>query len=439
MENTKIIQDFLDGKLDESGEDTFFNEVASNKESREVFKSYLAIELALKNDSKTFIPPLSTTTGLLTRLGFAIPGAIAGGAAVTGLGKFEFLRNFTQGIYSALVSAAVTAVAILGYIHVTDSNKETETKIINKSEAVSNQISPIPDKSAQTPVNTQLNNQGMNNLAQSQKPIIKYVYITKKESISSDKNNTPLINDDKSGSLNNEVIKNDVAVLNEKNKNEQIISNDDQSLNKKVNNFEKSSLFTSPLNNENIRFNQENNFPRLKGNNENYTFGNFNIFKNSGLGIEIRGLQDWSLKDPAVKESSVPKFNNMGLSLTYKVTDNFSIAFDGRQEYFYQEYNGIDESGNTNLYQQFPSFLSLGLGLKYNFLNYENVSAFGQATFGGNEAGLIGRTMIGIEFLPKNFYTFFIGLEASMMNYYHKDNRFQTSKIGLNYGIKFNL
>jgi hypothetical protein len=424
MNNTKLIQDFLDGRLDEENEDTLFDEIASNKMTREEFKSFLAIELALKNDSKTFIPPLSTTTGILTRIGFAIPGAIAGGAAVSSFGgKFEVLRTFSQGIYSALVSAVVTAVAVIGVYYVTDNNKEATNSNNKPATTIAPQISQNADlQNAQKEIATLQNK--LNSITEkSQKPIIKYVYIQKKDDNFDSKNT----NSQDNNIAENKIPETQIEVKEVK---REELGNKALSIN--------NTAFYNVL--DPVRFNNS----EFKGtpsvfNRNNYEFGNYKASTEFGLGIELRGLQEWSTKIAAVRESTSPKFSNMGITLSYDISDNFSILADARQEFFYQEYSGVDDLGNKNLYQQYPNFVSFSGGLRYSFLNLENVSAFGQAAVGGNNAGVVGRAMLGLEILPYNNYSFFIGIEGSMMDYFHKENRFQTSKLGLNYGIKFNL
>jgi hypothetical protein len=103
------------------------------------------------------------------------------------------------------------------------------------------------------------------------------------------------------------------------------------------------------------------------------------------------------------------------------------------------DYQGFDLDGEEYYFQQNTNFFALGLTGKYNFLNYDNFNTFAQGYLGGNQVGQIGRLMLGFEFSPSNDYGFIFILEGSLLRHYEDNIPFYARKIGLHYGIKFNL
>jgi len=114
------------------------------------------------------------------------------------------------------------------------------------------------------------------------------------------------------------------------------------------------------------------------------------------------------------------------------------VGIDMRQEYFYQEYEGLERGVNYK-YMQHPNLFSTGLVAKLRFMEISGLNSFVQAYLGGNEAGPVGRMMYGLEYSPSSDYHFILGVEGSLLGYYHGDQYFYTPKIGLHYGIGFNF
>jgi hypothetical protein len=112
---------------------------------------------------------------------------------------------------------------------------------------------------------------------------------------------------------------------------------------------------------------------------------------------------------------------------------------EARQEFFYQEYNGLDAEGSEFMYQQHTNYRSYGLFAGADLFSIKKFDLFGQLYVGANSVGPIGRMMFGIEYNPNSAYSFIFGLEGSSLMFYHQNNYFLSNKLGLHYGIKFNL
>ena len=161
---------------------------------------------------------------------------------------------------------------------------------------------------------------------------------------------------------------------------------------------------------------------------------------NSGFTLEIRGSQDWLMKSTNISSSTYPKFNNMAVSSLYSIADNFQAGIDIRQENFFQEFTGYDEiNEKTYSIQQQPNFTSAGLALRYTWNGTGTIPVINQFTIGGTNVGIIGRFMLGTCYSPYSNISFVLGLEYSILRYYHLDEYFVSPKIGFNYGVSFKL
>lgn len=411
MEYTTLIQDYFDGVLDDSQVSGLFYEAASNERVRSEFKSFLTMEVAYRKDSNRLIPSAKSTVNVFSRIGF--PGYINSELSpnIQPLKKdMTFFKKYSHSIFSGITSSVITALIFILLYHpygnvniekgISSNSMNTNIQFPKNSqlEIQRNLNDIIPNKS-----NPKMKNHNGNSIIIKQTALSNGVKIAdnSKYAISDEENNLKLITEN-----------NSLPFLS-------------------ISKIAKPILLT--FNKTGINLNKDS-FIKNEQNLPDLSMGN-----SLGIGIELRGLQDWSLDKPTLPESSLPKFNNSGITIFYSLSDNFMIGIDARQEYFYQEFTGTDDFGDRLIYRQFPNLVSYGVAFKYKLFKIENLTPFSQIIIGGNKAGYVGRAQLGLESTPAINYTFFIGCEYGLFDYFHDNTRFYSSKIGLNYGVRINF
>lgn len=414
MEYSSLIQDFFDGALDDSQECALFYQAASDETVRSEFKSYISIDMAFKRDSMKLIPPPSSTSGVFARIAF--PNTASGNISPRNehnSTKTNFFKKHYQNIITGVISSIVTALILLLFLNFPGSKNSTADIKSNNTPDKLNSISPIPNV-IQSGQNFDNKNADLN-----------------QSDINNNKNNTRIHNIRKEYNINGNSNPEDKTELSIPD--HTTLQNETELIS-----TSKSEIAYSPSD-----FNSITNHITTDGilpiKNNLQLQPQINSNNLIGISIEFRGLQEWSLNNPTLQESSVPKFNNSMIALFYSLTDNIMIGIEARQEYFYQEFTGYDGMGNRLKYKQFPSLASMGVDFRYRFGEIYGIRPLIQLTFGGNKVGYIGRSQFGIEFSPYKNYSFILAGELGVLNFYHDNSWFTASKFGLNYGIRFNF
>jgi len=395
MDYTKTIHDFLDGSLESSEEENLFLLLSHDDDLRSELKQQLAMKDAIKSDTKAFTPSAASTIAIFSALGFATP--FAAEAAVNPItAKIKYLATqYKQGIVGGLMSAAAT-VAIIFWLF-NPMNNSMESTLPIKGENYAGMQSAQEDLQLSVP-------KVVSRSEESSEPevIIKYVYVPKE-----------------SAPLKEEII------IPPQNKIKEIagISYSGHIATPSVNS-NLSEEFPSPKSEENIYQN----------------FLTKDIDMNNNFSLEVRGSQDWLMNSTNITPATFPKFNNMAVTAMYALSDNFQAGIDIRQENFFQEFTGYDEV-NHKVYniQQQPNFTSAGIALRYTWNKDGWLPVINQLTMGGTNAGMIGRFMLGTQYTPYYNITFMLGVEYSILRYFHQDQYFASPKVGLNYGVSFKL
>ncbi|MER3328361.1 MAG: hypothetical protein RIF34_02195, partial [Candidatus Kapaibacterium sp.] len=89
MSEFEKINSFVEGELDPSQEQEFFNEMASNEVMRGEFKNLLAISAAVKNNRNAFAKNKKSKKAVFAALGLSIPvaDAVTGGVGTAAAGS----------------------------------------------------------------------------------------------------------------------------------------------------------------------------------------------------------------------------------------------------------------------------------------------------------------------------------------------------------------
>jgi hypothetical protein len=413
MNDSNLIQDFLDGSLSSIQEDEFFMKLNSNEELRGELKQFINIDKAFDKKLSTFAPSAKSTLAVFSALGINTPlPAPIQTTAAEGLSKAPgFITKYRQGIYSGLLASALTAALFLGFFG-NDIFKKDNTYIVTDNLQNKKQINQSPSQSTENKLP----------ISDSRSVDIKHKIITKIVYI-------PV------GEKSNDIY-NDFADIDQNNQLDKIVEQKKENMAQVT----ESSVLNIPNKNFNdFRNVNKYNFTELLKFNLNSNIKGFSINDPLGLIVEIKGGQYWQIQNVPMEQSTIPIFYNMGLSLGYKLSDNLTIDVDVRNEHYYQEYEGTDEIGDKYMYRQYPNYLAVTAGCKWNFLNFEPFSTYSQLMIGGTLTGYVGRSVLGFEYSPQPAFKFILNVEGSVLGFVYQGVTYLSPKLGMNYGVAFNF
>ncbi len=404
MDKFDLLSDLADGVLDNEQETLLFSELAINEELRSEFKQLLSFNSAIKNNRSLFAVNESSTNAIFSAIGLPLAGAnvatATSGKLIAGIGLT--VSKYSQSIIGASVATLTTAALFLLFFNPFNffSNKEN----LNQNQKFNSQVLIENDSTIQnSSIPTVNSNELVDNKSNSTNPNIKYIYIDRPIYIEKTEQ-------DKNSQINNsEIVINSI-------KNEPIILSVNSNEFKKLSNQELPSFEYSPF--DNIFIQSDDN---LK------------------IEFEIRSSQHWNTQVETITPSKIAEFNNTAISGLYNFNQNFAVGFDLRQETFFQKFQGSDKMGQLNVYEQQPNFTSYSFLLRYGYDVFENFKPIAQVTVGGTNVGFIGRFMTGFQYKFNQELKFILGMEYSNLFYNFQSTNFNSSKIGINYGISYSF
>ena len=406
MNDTGLIQDFLDGSLNSSQEEELFGKLSSNEELRGELKQFIAMDNVFNKKLSTMVPSASSTMSIFSNLGINNAPAAASVEPVK-----SFWGKYSTGIYSGLSAAVITAAIFLfGF-----GSRIFDNSNVNDNFAG---IHYLNDKS-----NT-------NEIIKMEIPVT--------ESYTGKSGQQNVINDNELQRLLAELKK-----LKEAQKSADIpkIADNDIIEIKEIENIESVTLtYSKPemnnydniLNNSTPEVQTPGNLVDINGQlYQPFSFSNNDL----GIVINLKGGQYWLYEKSQISRSTIPDFYNTGISVGYKLSEDFIIMADLRNEHYYQEFKGKDNAGNNYLYRQYPNYLTLSAGFRWNFLKVDNFNLFNETMLGGTQTGQVGRIALGVEYSPQSNFAFTLGVESSALRYTHQDNTYFSPKFGVIYGF----
>lgn len=431
MNKFEKINSFMDGELDSAGEQELFDEMATNDTMRSEFKNLLAISAAVKNNKQAFTKNKKSKKAVFAALGLSIPvaDAVSGGVATTAAGS-AVGYGLKSILATGVLSAVVTAILLWG---IGDSNTENNT-VVNKidDQHLSQQLSiELPaENSDPTPIvssrdvsvsNTDSKYKAMyeramilnNNL---QEQLSGYatklkdqeaIIVAKNAQLAEYRNNI--------GSLESNIAVNSsnyslmAAKQDENNKLISELSSSNSDLQERISSMKTENAITPMV------------LQPTSG--------------ASSWSAEWKGSQTYNDNSFEFDKSDYSQFNNNSLSIMYNFENGFSVGSELRQETFLLEFTGEDVNDVTYLYRQEPNFTTLSFLGRYTYDMSNTLDPFAQFTFGGNKIGIVGRMMGGVVYSPYQNFNMIFGLEYNNMSFQYQGDRFNSGKIGINYGV----
>lgn len=400
MDYQILIHDFVDGTLDKSQEENLFLALSSSEELRNELRQTIALEKAFSKKLSAFAPSAKSTVAIFSGLSMAIPGSVANAGVAASTKTIAFITKYMQAILGSLATALVATSVFFAVSSYNSNDKESATvpanSVVNKSADYVNNSFDLPRMSSIDVTET----------------IVK-----------ADSKSVPVKS---SSNLN----------IADRVKDETVFTQAE------------SSELTEFINFSEIQNNQSNIFTRndfttnsyySKINSENYPLFINSELKGLGLSLEFHGNQYVLLQKNEVPQSSNPLFSNAGITLLYNFNENLSVGLDLRQEFIYQKFEGTDEEGNQYLYKQYPNYLNLSAVLRYGFNINEWLDFYSQLMVGGTVTGAMVRSGVGFKISPYPDLNFLLGFDGMIFGYQHQNKFYESSKLGLNFGIGFNF
>ncbi len=421
MEYNSLLHDFIDGNLDPSKEQELFYALASNEELRRDLKSSVAIDKSFAKRISSFAPSVGSTGAIFDRLGIEAPKNLIAPTPKSGFSSF--FKRFGQGFYGVFSGAAVTAAIFLFFLTPKFGGGGIETSPAVASESTKIESSETPIVSAEHASENRTNNIPGSE-SESKAPVRERI-VYKTVYVDSEGNRM-----DKSAGFSNSRSSETIAASTDSpeagpKETEKVVSKPDAPIIAKLETEEFREI--SPPN----RFERVDYFPSVP------KFFDYTPAE-KGFSGEYKGAQSWSVQKAFVNKSSENFFDNSAIALSYRFSDRFSAGLDFRSEFFYQEFEGnVDDS--KFLYRQYPSYKTLTAFGRYKFYKSEFFDAFAEAGIGYAATGMLGRFALATEVSPDPGYGFLFGVETSALAYEHQGTTWFSPKIGLIYGVKFNM
>ena len=385
MNERNKIYDYIEGNLNESEKSELFKELSVNKDMREEFEYANSMSKTLSESKDLFILPSGSKGILFSELGLSFTGAAA---------SSSFLASKT---FIGAVSSIVT-FALLSTFYFVALNED----VISNTNQYDHTFFKI-NKEVDLPV---IDN-NYNNLKIGDESI-DIRDIANNENRRFDKIN--------SQSAQNDLVINDELI--EKLANSEIIL------------INKSNL--SQVNVSDFNFTTNNS--KIDNLNE---IQSENSSKSSKIYLEWNNTINQNLPEESISPSTLQNFNNNNLGIYYILSESIDLGFEVRQENFFQIYED-----RLKLYEQTPNFTTYSIAMKYNFWNEKfinNLSNYAKAQFGGNNGGFVSRFALGLNYELYDGFYLNSNLEYSNLLFKNNYNQFNSNKISINYGIKYNF
>jgi hypothetical protein len=380
--------EYINGSLHHDEEQKLFQALTYDDDLRLEFRSFVAIDRAMKNSAMSMMPSAATTNAIFSGLGLSIsPSAEPVPAPV----KLPFFRtHWFTGMASGLVSAIATVLIVTAVFLPKTSQyraplsgneiiprQSMETSGIEDKETVQRSYADISRPVIRNAFKPEVNVDNQENMA---------LY-----TIESSKRNSVLLAASYPGAKK-PLLKNESHVFNEE--------------------------FRGP-----------NYQPALSA------ISKERSRKDIGLSLEVRNSAAWNFPEETISPSRWAKLNNTGASLLYEYLDNSFVGIDIRQETFFLQYT---DEGNPRIkvsYDQQPNLTSYGIFMRMNTPVTNNLAFAGQFGVSFNSYGTILRPMFGLTYSAYDNFSFIIDAEFSGMVFQHNQKTFTATKLGFNYGI----
>ncbi len=413
MNYNKSINEYFDGNLDSTNQEVLFNELSKNEELRYDFNQLFAIKLAIGNDTKAFVPAVSTSDKLFANLGIA--------ASAKQTSRAGFWALYKAPILSGFIATVATALFMLWLLPIndTDHHQSTGVAIVTsyESDKASLEIELPNETNGKVNSYSDIENRNL------------------PEQIGRIRNDNLKLRHNVSN-LGQQLESMNLMLNQLKDENYALRKSSDRL--KESNNEEAEYIY--PVNTKSVFQSNFITTPNVLNTNDNisYIINVVDVY-NPETSIKLEaalGRYYQNLGTDFIERNNTFS-DNIRLSGLYNLSRDYSLGLDLRQENFYQEFTDINNDGKKIEYQQQPTVYTASMLFRYSpeYLEFLKVRPNVDLSVGVSNIGELARVGFGLDYyLFSNTYMYFKS-DYTFLSFHHKDVNFSTNKIGTHLGM----
>jgi len=157
-----------------------------------------------------------------------------------------------------------------------------------------------------------------------------------------------------------------------------------------------------------------------------------------GITVYARNNTMWTDPSPQISSDGDAAFRNMSVGLLYALSEYHALGIEAGREAFPQSFYGTLRGADVR-YEQYPAVYWATAVYQftpgkvfpyvYPYFQLQAGSAF--------NLGVLGRSSLGLAIKPFDGIAMFVGAEGSVLMYKFQDRWFDTKKLGLTYGLRY--
>jgi hypothetical protein len=433
----RLIHDYLDNELDQTGEEALFNHLSTNESLRLEFNRQMKLQQLAQKDMLSITVPSDVTAGVFGKLGFAVPAYPNAVAVADKNIQSKYSAKYLSAILLLLLMFTATASYYLATENSNLKSKITSLKSgkssypVMTSEEVSNNSG---QNIAANQENNDLNNRSSYELDNSNRG-----------GNSNNRNNYSNYGRNKSDDHSGRNIKaanagnNDLSSGNELLTDSESGSNSIQSIvtfsNFLGNNNDYDEIITIQNYRNNNSLNSQQNI-QISG----FAYNPTNLYDLNlpNWSIQFRRMSGEKIYPPPTLQQESSTFADNAIGLWYHSSPEISFGIEVGSEMFSQEF-----TVNKLNYVQSPILTWTGLSVRYNPSDWiipYTVNPYFTQTLAYTSIGPLSKTQGGITFSPVSPLTLFVGAEYGLLFYSPGGSNLYTSgKLGFTGGVSINL
>ncbi|MBX3042949.1 MAG: hypothetical protein KIT33_01755 [Candidatus Kapabacteria bacterium] len=394
MENIDRFTKYYSGEMNQIEEELFFSELALDNSVRDEFKTFYMINSSLSSIVSSYKPSEESKAKLFSKAGLVYsPAAITVAALTATKGTIiSQIATYTMGKLGLILFGLIIGAGLMYLLNSQPENIALNNQPANNEE----RIIQILDSEKAIPI------MSANNVDE-----ISFTKSIKRNKIASN-NSGKILTEDVGMEEKEELHTHNIQI-----KKCQIPD---------VHNFEGNIIPEYKLNSE------------IK--NTEYYQKISTDFKELGLSVETRYSTYWNMVNENVQPSEFSIFNNIDIFVYKEVLQNLLLGAGVRQETFYAKYNSF-ENGRDFIYEQQPNLTNFELAIRYFPYNIEFFKPLIQLNLGGGNYGFTYRGAIGSEINLIDKFSILLTIDYATFNFFHKDIKNNSGKVGINYGINY--
>lgn len=420
---SELVYLFVDGETNSAQEEILFNTLAGNPELQQELQEAILIRSTLEQDCSALAVPPDTTAAIFQKAGFALPGAAASGvSSITSLvgNALYSLKSLALPTLFTLGGAAIATMYFIS--HSTASENSNPLPVVSNIAATS---VAIPSSATELNKETAFRN---NKSYSAQRSVIK------------DKANGSITKNGAEKSLLHSPQSEESSITPDNSKATIPTEYPDELTNSQYSNSSMSAVRVENSPVKNLAFDTKENQSStylLNGIDVPTTsnFDNKSTEIDLPISASLRGLISLTTFPSVGKTSYNNEFNNIALSVAYRITKNISIGVEGGRQalHYYTFENGMNEKATLHTSMDWA-----GAFYKQQFpdLTFSDITPYTQITLGGTLSGPSGRLLTGFMWQPDSRISLSAGIEGSAFLYQKSADWYSLRALGFMYQVE---